>query len=645
MTHTHSFRFHYLVFIFALCCFFSNAQQTRDLKKEQGFEEKLRLIDPTLPARFKEATTAMDAGNYTLAATAYGEVNAKAPQFTPALRRLGMCKFYSSEETAGIELCEKAVALERNSDNMITLAQLYLQKKSKSVEETRRNSTTAIDLLIEGRSLEGAVDSDYLSLLAQTYLQRENQEQFTLHTNELLLKYPDLLASQYYGALLAANSEEWIQAEDHILAAQSLGLSPEVVQNFRNSVIGNQAMFSRSKMWFLYLIITWLAGFGILYLLGVVLSNYTLRTIEKKPATEKLNAVSLTLRKFYAFLINSAGVYYYFSLPVLTVIIVATVGGLFYLFWVAGHIPIKLAVLLLIGGVITIYGMIRSLLTKVQTVEPGEILKKEDAPALYALTTEVANTMGTRPIDMIRITSEADLAVYENGNWKDKLQDKSHRVLILGTGVLKDFKLNDFRAVLAHEYGHFSNRDTAGGAVAMRVRNDLHKFYNALVVEGQASAWNVGFQFIRLYDFIFRRISNGATRLQEVMADRVAAETYGAQAFQNGLTYVVKRNIEFVHLAHAEITDARNTKRAFNNLYELVPADSKTIDEEVQQSLNRKTTQDDTHPSPVDRFRYIKGLGDNKQPDNDTYVRDLFNDWAALTQHHTKVIEKSWEGQ
>ena len=49
------------------------------------------------------------------------------------------------------------------------------------------------------------------------------------------------------------------------------------------------------------------------------------------------------------------------------------------------------------------------------------------------------------------------------------MQDKAQRLLILGVGVLDGFRLNAFRAVIAHEYGYFSNRDTAGGDVAFPV--------------------------------------------------------------------------------------------------------------------------------------------------------------------------------
>src|SRR6185312_17235529 len=103
--------------------------------------------------------------------------------------------------------------------------------------------------------------------------------------------------------------------------------------------------------------------------------------------------------------------------------------------------------------------------------------------------------------DEIRITPGTELAVYEKGTFRERSQDKAQRILILGSGVLNDFKQNGFRAVLAHEYGHFTNRDTAGGDVAMRVNNDMVKFAHAMIVQGQANVLNVAFHFLRIYHF------------------------------------------------------------------------------------------------------------------------------------------------
>jgi hypothetical protein len=253
-------------------------------------------------------------------------------------------------------------------------------------------------------------------------------------------------------------------------------------------------------------------------------------------------------------------------------------------------------------------------------------LKREEAEELWKLTEEVARTVNTRPIDEIRITTGTELAVYERGSWREKLQNKATRILILGVGVLKDFKIDDFRAVLAHEYGHFSNRDTAGGDIALRVQNDMMKFYYA-------------FHFLRLYNFIFRRISHGATRLQEILADRVAAQSYGAPAFEGGLKHVVRRSIEFHRNADIEVTAGIEAMRPLANLYDFRLENDTSLEKEYEKSINRETTEDDTHPSPKDRFRLIASLSNPSCASRQGEVWSLFRDRAAITQEMMTKIE------
>jgi Zn-dependent protease with chaperone function len=369
------------------------------------------------------------------------------------------------------------------------------------------------------------------------------------------------------------------------------------------------------------------------------LSNFTIKSFERQNASSELSGFESTLRSVYRWLINVSGFYYYISLPIILVLLIVVVVGLVYLFLMIGRIPIQFTVMLIVGSCISIYGMVRSLLVKVKYADPGRELEEKEAPGLFKLTREVAETMGTRPIDEIRITATTDLAVYERGTWKERLHDDAERILILGTGIIKDFKQDDFRAVLAHEYGHFSHRDTAGGDIALRVRNDIHKYFYALYTAGQNVWWNIAFQFLRLYNFIFRRISHGATRLQEVLADRVSAQTYGEAAFRDGLTYVIRREIEFTRYANLEIEEAKKISRPFNNLYELTGNSENEIEEELKKALSQATTEDDTHPGPADRFRYIKGIGTSRIPEGDTFLRDLFLNWDSLTAEMTTSIE------
>jgi hypothetical protein len=123
------------------------------------------------------------------------------------------------------------------------------------------------------------------------------------------------------------------------------------------------------------------------------------------------------------------------------------------------------------------------------------------------------------------------------------------------------------------------------------------------------------------------------------MADRVAAQSYGKIAFQNGLTYVIKRNLEFMNFANHEIEEAQKQNRSFNNLYELSGTTDNNFEEELNKQLNRKTNNDDTHPSPADRFKLIEGLSSGRIAHDDIYVKDLFSNWDSLTSEMTKLIE------
>ena len=320
-------------------------------------------------------------------------------------------------------------------------------------------------------------------------------------------------------------------------------------------------------------------------------------------------------------------------------LVILVAAAISYGFFVVGWVPIKLLAILCMGALITVYKMIRSLFIKIESEDPGRSLSYEEAPGLWDLTLTVAEAVGTRPVDEIRITPGTDLAVYEKGSFRERANDKARRILIVGGGVLNDFEQNGFRAVLAHEYGHFSHRDTAGGDVAIRVNADMLKFAHAMALSGQAVWWNVAFQFLRVFHFIFRRISYGASRLQEVLADRMAASMYGPAAFEQGLRHVIRKTVEFKHLAIKEINESASSRRALQNLYELQATDNSNLEQEIKDSLSRRTSEDDTHPSPVDRFRFTSGIVTICEHPISGKVWDLFKDREALTLEMTKMVQ------
>ena len=65
----------------------------------------------------------------------------------------------------------------------------------------------------------------------------------------------------------------------------------------------------------------------------------------------------------------------------------------------------------------------------------------------------------------------------------------------------------------------------------------------AMIQRGSAQWWNIGWQFVRLYNLLFRWITHGASRLQKINADRVTARAFGKEAFEEGLRHVSRRDV------------------------------------------------------------------------------------------------------
>jgi Zn-dependent protease with chaperone function len=448
------------------------------------------------------------------------------------------------------------------------------------------------------------------------------------------------MVTHYFAAIRAAMDGDWIVAEDQIRKAQSLGLSPEVANRFLDSGIHSRASVWRYAYYSAYLVAAWLLGLVLLFALGKTMSSITLRSIETSDPNVASGGEQVSLRKFYRKLINVAGFYYYISLPVVLFLVVAVAGGIIYGFFMVGRVPIKIAAILVIGALVTVFTMIRSLFIRIPDDDPGRCLTEAEAPGLWTLARGVASTLGTRPVDEIRVTPGTEMAVYERGSFRERSRDRGVRVLIVGVGILNDFKQDAFRAVLAHEYGHLSHRDTAGGDVAIRVGNDMIKFAHGMAAANQAVWYNLAFQFLRVYHFIFRRISAGATRLQEVLADRFAVRNYGASAFEEGLRHVVRRQIEFEDVAYWEITDASKGRRALQNLYEMPVSDGKMVEQKIDEAVNRPTSEDDTHPSPIERFRYAKRIASIGSISTGGVVWDLFESLEKLTSEMSALVDK-----
>jgi len=648
------FRFFLRIVVFAcLLAGFAVAQvPPRDPDVEGPIVETLRQKagDETV-SKFVAATEAMDSGRYDQAAKLYEEVLKKAPEFDVALRRLGFSYVALGRRLEGLDLSERALKSNRSPENMLSRATSLLSSDAPNFEPSQLEIDEANSLARETWAKNAANTQDEAgAIIAQTLLMSNKVAEFEIFAPTYRSKQPKSASAAYFYALFLANKGDFAGAESEIAQAKELGLPDQMVEPLAQEIAKarDEQFFGLGKYTkYGYiaaaLVGVWALGLAGLFVVGLVLSRKMLTSIEASDPNDTTGAEQSSLRKFYRRVVSIAGVYYYISQPFVIFLVIVVTGGVILALLMVGHIPIKLVLVLAFVGAASIFYMLKSLFTRVKMEDPGRVLTEQEAPGLWKLVRDVAATINTRPADEIRITHGTELAVYERGSFRAKMSDNADRVLILGTAILNGFDQNAFRAVLAHEYGHFSNRDTAGGDIAFRVENDIIRTAESMGMSGTATFYNLGFQFLRLFHFIFRRIAHGASRLQEILADRVAAYHFGAAAFRDGLNHVVRRQVEFVHLADKEVNAALGGNRPLQNLYEITVSDNSSkeeIEEEFKTSFERPTTHDDTHPSPRDRFRYIERIRSAEVQSLSGDVWELFADRAAIVTEMNGVIEK-----
>lgn len=117
----------------------------------------------------------------------------------------------------------------------------------------------------------------------------------------------------------------------------------------------------------------WVAGLIALGVIGTLLSKATLWQIQRSGPIEPIAVGEQTLRRLYRCILNVAGVYYYFSLPVVFFGVLGVSAGIISGFLMMVFLPIKLLILLAIGALATSIAIVRSLFLRVHSSDAGRL--------------------------------------------------------------------------------------------------------------------------------------------------------------------------------------------------------------------------------------------------------------------------------
>src|SRR5262245_5193831 len=151
-------------------------QTQRDTVKENAILDRLREIAPKAVVDFEAGTAAMDSDDYVYAVESYQKVLKAAPDFEPALRRLGVSMAYSRHLVEGKALLERAIARNRSPENLSSLAQVLAYSPDESATEEAK--LQALQVAREAYSRANDKDPSYPTLLAQLALDCESEPDF-----------------------------------------------------------------------------------------------------------------------------------------------------------------------------------------------------------------------------------------------------------------------------------------------------------------------------------------------------------------------------------------------------------------------------------------------------------------------------------
>jgi Zn-dependent protease with chaperone function len=237
----------------------------------------------------------------------------------------------------------------------------------------------------------------------------------------------------------------------------------------------------------------------------------------------------------------------------------------------------------------------------------GLPLDPRKTPNLHTLIREYQNRFHTPPVDRIFLDFDFNAAVLTLP--RSLLPGRDRTVLILGIPLMASLTPEEFRAVLAHEFGHI-RRDH--GRFAYRLYRNRQRWDLLYRTYGELSDWSL-WPIRRFLDYYVPRLDSYAfamLRRQEYEADQSAAETMGAECVASALirTALCSEELDrnywrsFAARAAEEPQPPPDPFRGLRDFLKTRRVSSDDVAGKIDRLLRNAGGYDDTHPSLKDRL-------------------------------------------
>ena len=276
---------------------------------------------------------------------------------------------------------------------------------------------------------------------------------------------------------------------------------------------------------------------------------------------------------------------------------------------------------------------------------PGPQIEAEKEPVLFAELSNIARNLGQELPHEIYLVPDVNAGVLQRGG---VMGFGSRRVMVLGLPLMALLTISQFRAVLAHEFGHYYGGDTKLGPWIYKTRSAIGR--TLLELRRRNSFLVFLFQW---YGVFFLEITLGISRAQEYAADRLGAQVAGSKAMIDGLKQIHRGSVVWQGYFRSEVAPilangySPPLAAGFVRFLES-PSIQGAVDENLQKELAEgKADSLDSHPALNERIAAIQTLPDVQDIDPRPATELLANfescDTSLLTVTGAALKPVKWE--
>jgi len=353
------------------------------------------------------------------------------------------------------------------------------------------------------------------------------------------------------------------------------------------------------------------------------LSSVTLRYAKSMKEPEKLD---LLIDRLEAYARRQPGLYrlrvallaalgYAYLIAVVALLLLIVYLMLFHVRWSGFTIKIIWIPLVLVGLVA------RSLWITIPDPD-GKELNRQQAPRLFEAVQQVEQALAGPQVDRILLSDEFNAAIVQIPRFG--MFGWLRNYLVIGLPLMHALSPKEFRAVLAHEFGHLSGNHGRFSGWVYRVRASWIQILERVHEERHYASF-IFVPFLNWYAPFFNAYSFVLARRQEYEADSYSVKLVGRDVAARSLIRLstAQHSLEeefwpaFFRRAHAE---PKAPQDPFSQI--LLGVGQSTSSARARKwfwdELKTRTGHDDTHPALADRLEALGFSRDNFEKDNIT---------------------------